>query len=332
MRLVDLDFADIILSPRKGWVRGLSGNQTYQRINSEFDDDAASLFEKFKMEEEKCKDYEFSVYYEGFWWRVSVLQSEKGKQYVARKGQSSVPDLGNIGLHTFLYQQLTESVPKSGLIIVCGPQGAGKTTTASSVVTTLASRFHKYIVTIEDPPELPLEGEYPGGGLVFQTKAPRVTTQDSITTLWAVSVERAMRYGRPDALFIGEIRNAIALSHSVRAALSGTLVICTMHGSSIQDALTQCISWMTEYDGQNYGASRFADALEIIVHQDLVQMMPNKKSLKTEFLMLGGKDGLRNKIRTGTIAQIGTDINTQMNNANMLMRFNASGQSIAHHP
>lgn len=312
MRLSEFDFEDLILSERRAWVRTSESNESaYQRAPDSLEDDIGMMFTRVKEEEMRAHDREFSVTHDGFVYRVSVMISERGKNYVLRKGLSTVIDVDKLTIKAALTNRFLDPNITSGLILIVGSQGNGKTTTASAILRSRVSRFKQYAVTIEDPPEQPLEGDYEGGGLIFQTRVNKVHSDDAIISQWNIAIEYAMRYGKPDMLFLGEIRNSAAASQSIRAASSGVLVIATMHAASVLDAIQQMVSWVSETEGA-MGAGRVADALRVVMHQTLTPK-PNR-TIKAEVLMVDeNPEAIRSRIRAGQIAQLGSEIQAQAN-------------------
>ncbi len=104
----------------------------------------------------------------------------------------------------------------SGLILLSGPTGSGKTSSAYSL---LKSVKRKEIFTIEDPIELPLEN------------AVQVQVNLKSGLDYAEGIRQLMRHD-PDIIFIGEIRSEAEARMAIRAALTGHLVISTIHARS----------------------------------------------------------------------------------------------------
>ncbi len=113
---------------------------------------------------------------------------------------------------------------ENGLILVAGPTGSGKTTTAAAMLQYIG-RHHqgkKKIITVEDPVEYFLEG----------------ITQFRLDQSCGLSFEKSLTYlfrQDPDVLFIGEIRNAETARVALQASLTGHLVIATVHTSGFEE-------------------------------------------------------------------------------------------------
>jgi len=147
-----------------------------------------------------------------------------------------------------------------GLIYVCGSAGSGKTTTASATVVSRLIEFGGVAYTIEDPPEMPLNGWH-GSGYCAQTSVAGEAASD-----WAESFRGALR-SQPASthqiLFVGEIRNAESAIAMLRAASNGFLVIATGFGTDVVSA----VDALAKLTGAN--AATFANMLRLVLHQRL---------------------------------------------------------------
>lgn len=171
----------------------------------------------------KLQDIEINV-------RVSTLPTVYGEKVVLRfMGQSTVLDnASTFGMERSDYEKMLRilKVPH-GLIYITGPTGSGKTTTLYMVMEMLAKRFVN-ISTIEDPVEKNLE---------------RIN-QTQINPLAGLTFERGLRSilrQDPDIIMIGETRDAETASISVRAALTGHLVLSSLHTNDSISAIVRLL-------------------------------------------------------------------------------------------
>jgi len=143
---------------------------------------------------------------------------------------------------------------KDGLVLICGPTGSGKSTTAAAMmeaIRTLKKDSCK-IVSLEDPPEYILPG----------------VTQIEIRSSGDMDFPEALRrtYRQdPDVIMIGEIRDELTAQTAVQAALTGHLVVATMHVSSADKAVLRL---------QNLGADKVL--IRAVLHGVVVQHMDNE--------------------------------------------------------
>lgn len=115
---------------------------------------------------------------------------------------------------------------KDGLVLVCGPTGSGKSTTACAMLEEIKKIFGntKKIISLEDPPEYVLEG-------VTQVQVNNDCQLDFLEVL-----KRSLRQD-PDVMMIGEIRDEETARIALQSALTGHLVFATMHTSGIAQAV-----------------------------------------------------------------------------------------------
>ncbi|MGN8119800.1 GspE/PulE family protein [Labrys sp. 22185] len=140
----------------------------------------------------------------------------------------ATPDLGTLGLPREVLGGLESLVASpNGLLLVTGPTGSGKTTTLYATLQRLA-RPDRNIVTVEDPVEHALEG------------TAQVQVERKIGFDFAQALRSILRHD-PDVVMVGEIRDAETASIAVRAALTGHLVLATVHTNSALDAVPRLI-------------------------------------------------------------------------------------------
>lgn len=141
----------------------------------------------------------------------------------------------------------------TGMVLVVGPTGSGKTTTLYSLIETLNTEERK-IITLEDPVEYFLPG-------VVQIPVKG----DENSKGFAEKLRAVLRLD-PDTVMVGEIRDQDTARTALQAALTGHLVLSTFHASSASAALTR----MLDYIGIN---PLFASAIHLIMAQRLVRRL-----------------------------------------------------------
>jgi type II secretory ATPase GspE/PulE/Tfp pilus assembly ATPase PilB-like protein len=141
----------------------------------------------------------------------------------------------------------------TGMVLIVGPTGSGKTTTMYSIINTLNSDERK-IITLEDPIEYFMPGV---------VQIPVHGDQDA--TGFAEKLRAVLRLD-PDIVMVGEIRDQDTARTSLQAALTGHLVLSTFHASSATAALTR----MLDFIGVN---PLFASAVHLIMAQRLVRVL-----------------------------------------------------------
>lgn len=163
--------------------------------------------------------------------RVSVLPTAMGEKVVLRilDQEGTVLDVEGLGFEPNALEHLKDcAVKPHGMILTCGPTGSGKTTTLYSILKYVDSP-EKNIVTVEDPVEYQMKGVNqvnvkPQMGLTFSTSLRSILRQD------------------PDIILIGEIRDAETLDIAVKAALTGHLVLSSLHTTTAAGSIVRMIN------------------------------------------------------------------------------------------
>ncbi len=162
--------------------------------------------------------------------RVSSLPTQHGESMVLRVlDRSSVNlSLENLGLTDHIYNYITETIEKpNGIFIVTGPTGAGKTTTLYAALRRINTIDAK-LLTAEDPVEYDIDG-------IIQ-----IPINDAIG-LDFPRVLRAFLRQDPDRIMIGEMRDKETATIGIQAALTGHLVLSTLHTNDAPGAITRLV-------------------------------------------------------------------------------------------
>jgi len=162
--------------------------------------------------------------------RVSSLPTNFGEKFVLRALDK---ENLSIGLRKLGFSEeplrLFEGAIKApfGIIIVTGPTGSGKSTTLYSVVSQINTP-EKNIVTIEDPIEYQLEG------------ITQLSVSTDIGLTFAAGLRSVLRQS-PDIIMVGEIRDSETADIAIKAALTGEIILSTLHTNTAVGALTRLI-------------------------------------------------------------------------------------------
>lgn len=245
---------------------------------------------------------DFSLSYDGVRYRVSSYMTSSTAHWASlRKIPTTVPHMTDLNIPTAIQRRLTFFAKNSGLIVICGATGEGKSTTAVSLVGHYLEKFGDVCIAIEDPVEYDLQGQDWGAeGSCFQFE---VTEEDQ----WAEYLKMALRW-HPRYIYLGELRTAEACAQALRAATSGHLVLTTIHAGSIQDALHALRQLVLPIAGDR-ADQLIADSFLACVHQKLTPSGPDMRILFAEGKGLG--DPVRAQLRDGRIEQVQTHIEAQ---------------------
>ena len=163
--------------------------------------------------------------------RISILPSSFGEKVGIRvlDQSNATLNVGKLGFTGNSLEALKEnSLKPHGMILACGPTGSGKTTTLYSILNFIDSP-DKNIVTIEDPIEFDLKG------------INQVNAKPDIGLTFAAALRSILRQD-PDVIMVGEIRDFNTLDTAVKAALTGHLVLSTIHTNTAPGAVTRMIN------------------------------------------------------------------------------------------
>lgn len=187
--------------------------------------------------------------------RVSVLPTLFGEKTVLRllsKDATNI-DISNLGFSNDQLNHFIEGIRRpNGIVLISGPTGSGKTTTLYAALRIL-NKEHLNIVTIEDPIEYTLEG------------VNQVQLKESIGLTFSTALRTFLRQD-PDIIMLGEIRDSETGQMAIRAALTGHLVLTTIHTNSAWGTISRLV---------DMGVPSFllADTITLTVAQRLVRLL-----------------------------------------------------------
>ncbi|MFM1548267.1 MAG: GspE/PulE family protein, partial [Lentisphaeria bacterium] len=167
--------------------------------------------------------------------RVSTLPTQYGESVVLRVLDKSVVslDLDALGLPDQMKADLRTLVAKpNGIVLVTGPTGSGKTTTLYSCLKEI-NNIEDKILTAEDPVEYNIEG------------LMQVPINDSVGMSFAAALRSFLRQD-PDRIMLGEIRDLETAQMAIQAALTGHLVLSTLHTNDAPGAITRLVDMGVE--------------------------------------------------------------------------------------
>lgn len=164
--------------------------------------------------------------------RVASLPIKHGERLMLRllSAQDRRLSLEQLGMSSEILSAVERVlVQPHGLMLLTGPTGSGKTTTLYATIQRLLATMPLNILTVEDP----IEYEIPGVGQAEVDSADKVSFQKALRSL--------LRHD-PDILMIGEIRDSDSLDIAVKAALTGHLVLSTLHTNTAPGAVIRLVN------------------------------------------------------------------------------------------
>ncbi len=201
---------------------------------------------RIKVRTPEGKDIEF---------RVSILPTLFGEKVVMRILDKSAlqVDMVKLGLEESSFDAFESAIKKPyGMVLVTGPTGSGKTTSLYSAIMEL-NKEGVNISTAEDPVEFSLKG------------VNQVQVMEEVGLTFAAALRSFLRQD-PDIILVGEIRDLETAEIGVKAALTGHLVLATLHTNDAASTLTRMV---------NMGVDSFlvASAVNVIMSQRLVRRL-----------------------------------------------------------
>ncbi|UVC12685.1 type II/IV secretion system protein (plasmid) [Rhizobium sp. TH2] len=196
--------------------------------------------------------------------RVAVMPNMYGETAVLRilLRDTRLLDLDRIGMDAKDQQSFRAVLAEpNGIVVVTGPTGSGKTTTLATAISMLNDPSRK-IVTVEDPIEYQIAG-------IHQTQI-----KPSIGLTFATALRSFLRHD-PDVIMVGEMRDRETASIGVQAALTGHLVLTTLHTNSASDAVIRLIDMGVE-------PYLLASSLRGVLGQRLVRKLCERCRLRDE--------------------------------------------------
>ena len=273
---------------------------------------AQHLFALAMLHSKEGAVVEFSFESEGRVFRGHVIHAIKGKIFQLRRLPTSIPPLNELGLPVAIQEILIhDRLRRGGLVLIAGETGQGKSTTCAAAIKARIEKFGAFCLTIEDPPEAPLDGKHKRGRCI-QTPVESGKFAEAMR-----GALRAYPTTPGNILYVGETRDSETASEVLKIAINGHLVFSTVHADSVIGGIKRFVSLAASQKDMSETAvnSLCADAFRLLIHQrleDQVIQGRTQKKLAIEFLM--SKDGTTaasHMIRKGTIEGLSNPIDLQ---------------------
>ena len=276
-------------------------------------EDVTKLLGRVEARFLESKEGEFVVMYDDIYYRCALIASPGAldvqspmatRDWCLRQIGSHAPEIDEIHLPGDLVVALRQAGKERGLVIISGSFGSGKSTTASAAFLDWVRGNRESGVTFEDPPEFPLSGRYPDGGIIHQIPVTQTTLSGSI-----ISARRwAPRY-----IFLGEIRPPGSAAELLHMAISGPMTLCTVHASDLVQALASLARFAGAAIGDEEARRMIAASVRLVVHQDLSwgHMIARKAVFHPHSMQ-----SMRHKIETGRFNALYEDFDRQSTGLN----------------
>ncbi|KUK85491.1 MAG: Twitching motility protein [Synergistales bacterium 58_81] len=215
--------------------------------------------------------------------RMDAFLSMGSPSLSVRHIKSAIPTPSQLGIPWALRKLVMST---TGLIIVTGPTGSGKSTTLASLIEEINLHRNVHIITLEDPIEY-----------VFHSKKALVNQREigKDSKTFAQALNKVLRQD-PDVIMIGEMRDLETISLAVTAAETGHLVMATLHTRDASSSIERIVDVFPSGQQEQIKAE-LSNTLLGICCQKLLPKSGGGRVLATE--MLVGTNAVRNRIRTG---------------------------------
>ena len=229
-------------------------------------------------------DTDFAVSVKEVRFRVNVAKSYAngydGYYVVMRRISQNPPSLSSLGFPEKVEQGIWKRViipaseeKISGLLILVGETGSGKSTTLASIIREILQRGKVNVITLEDPIEY-----------VHKDAKGQIIQRELATHFndYTDGLKSALRED-PNVLLVGEIRNAETLEEALRAAETGHLVLTTLHANDSVTAINR-MSFMASEGERTFIRYRLSQVLIGIIAQKLIRTNAGRRELLCEAL------------------------------------------------
>ena len=249
----------------------------------------------------------YLVKFKGLHYRVERTVTLEGQQFCARKMPHTIPDMNKLGIEPHLANYLKSLSNAPGLILLAGTTGSGKTTTIAALLREYLVRDGGYAFTLEDPVEMPLDGTYHTAngeiGICKQMTPPNGSWEEGL---------KSMLRSKPRYVYLGEIRDPEIASEALRAAISGHLVLSTIHASTVTDAIQSIVKYAAASGiSEDMAYDLVGNGILGVLHQSLVGV-PKRPKIEYVFANPDGTKGdqVRGIIKSGKM-NLATTIESQ---------------------
>lgn len=254
------------------------------------------MTEEQRKKFEQSLDMDFSIEIEDISrFRVNIFVQRRGVSASFRLIPEDVMSIDELGLPAQFKKTCTL---KSGLVIITGPTGCGKTTSLAAMLNEINKNQAKHIITVEDP----IEYIHRENKSLIQQREVGTNTHS-----FAKALKSALR-SSPDVILLGEMRDLETMQQAITAAETGHLVLTTLHTSGCANSINRIIDSFP-YEQQNQIRTQLSLSLRAIFYQTLIKTK-DKKGRIGAFEIMNVNNAIANMIRKGTVHQINSVIET----------------------
>lgn len=301
MEMIKLEASDLHIKENRPPIFRIQGSLVETDLPELSHQDVIAMLNEIMNEQQKDhffqtkeSDFAFSLEDAGRF-RTNVFYQRGKISAVLRYVKTHIPSFEELGLPGCLRDI---ALRRSGIIILSGATGNGKSTTLAAIIDHINNSTNKHIVTIEDPIEF-----------VHKDKKSLINQREIgiDTESFGISLKHVLRQD-PDVIMVGEMRDSSSFNAAVSAAETGHLVLTTLH----TDTAPQCISRIMEFfpvEQRDEVRMRLAGTIEAVICQRLVPRSSGVGMVPAVEIMLGSPS-VRKLIRENQIHRLRDAIET----------------------
>ena len=239
-----------------------------------------------KISEKEEKDFVLEVL--GIRIRCNFYYEKNKPALALRVLKEKIPFLENLELTKEIYEILKK---ESGMVLVTGATGSGKSTTLASMIEHLNINCYKRIVTLEDPIEY-----------LYVSKNSIITQREvgRDTKTFESGIRSALRQD-PDIILVGELRDRESVEQALIASETGHLVLATLHSKSTREAVNRVINFFSK-EKQEIIKTSLSESLKAVISQELIKTVTKERRAIFEILIV--TRAVKNLIQKGELNQI----------------------------
>ncbi|MCF7834904.1 PilT/PilU family type 4a pilus ATPase [Candidatus Gracilibacteria bacterium] len=227
--------------------------------------------------------------------RINISKQQGHIMVVSRLLMDTPPSIDELGLPP-IFKELASKT--SGIILIAGPTGSGKSTTLASILQEINTNYSKHIITIEDPIEYKFK---PAKSIIEQKELGK----DIVS--FSGSLKYTLRQ-RPDVILFGEIRDLDGIRNALLLAETGHLLLASIHARSSIQTINKIIGSFPS-EQQNQIRTQLSENLIAIVSQKLLRTKNNKSMFAVQEIMINNT-AVSNIIRENKMNMLNNTIST----------------------
>lgn len=230
--------------------------------------------------------------------RINVYHQRNNLACSIRLLEKSIPTFEELGINPNTLKNFSNR--RSGMVLVTGPTGSGKSTTLASMIEYINSTQSRHVITVEDPIEYVYDHKK---AMIHQRQVGR-DVEDFATAL------RSSLREDPDVIMVGEMRDFETISAAITAAETGHLVLSTLHTKSAAQTVERIIS-ACPVSARDTILHQFSSVLAGVITQELIPLKDGTGRIPCTEVMINNK-AIGNLIREQKTNQINAMLQSNM--------------------